>query len=108
MAFWKRSKRGEESTRSADTGRVEPAQARGRRSPPIAMEVKLLAIEALEGGAEKRDVAKVIGVHPSTLTSWQKQYSEDGVAGMCRKASSIAVARFPLGFPPPLGLRQFQ
>jgi len=57
------------------------------------MEVKLLALEALEGGAEKRDVAKVIGVHPSTLTSWQKQYSEDGVTGMCRKASSIAVRR---------------
>jgi transposase InsO family protein len=57
------------------------------------MEVKLLALEALGGGAEKRDVAKVIGVHPSTLTSWQKQYSEDGVSGMCRKASSIAVRR---------------
>jgi transposase InsO family protein len=57
------------------------------------MEVKLLAIEALEGGAEKRDVAKVIGVHASTLAGWQKQYAEGGVTGLCRKASSIAVRR---------------
>jgi transposase InsO family protein len=57
------------------------------------MEVKLLAIEALEGGAERRDVARIIGVHASTLSGWQKQYHEGGLAGLCRKASSIAVRR---------------
>jgi len=57
------------------------------------MEVKLLAIEALESGAEKRDVAEVIGVHPSTLASWHKQYKEVGVSGLCRRASSIAVRK---------------
>jgi transposase InsO family protein len=57
------------------------------------MEVKLLAIEALESGAEKLDVASVIGVGPSTLAKWHKQYSESGVAGLCRRASSIAVRR---------------
>ncbi len=93
MQFWKRSTRKEESTRAADTGQVEPARPRGQRSPPVAMEVKLLAIEALEGGAEKRDVARVIGVHASTLANWQKQYAEGGVSGLCRKASSIAVRR---------------
>ena len=49
MRFWKRSTRREESTPAADTGQVEPARPRGRRSPPVAMEVKLLAIEAPEG-----------------------------------------------------------
>jgi transposase InsO family protein len=57
------------------------------------MEVKLLAIEALESGAEKRDVAAVIGVGSSTLSKWHKQYSDGGVAGMCRRASSIAVRK---------------
>jgi transposase InsO family protein len=57
------------------------------------MEVKLLAIEALEDGAERRDVAKIIGVHHSTVAGWQKQYREGGVSGLCRKASSIAVRR---------------
>jgi transposase InsO family protein len=57
------------------------------------MEVKLLAIEALESGAERRDVARIIGVHQSTLASWHKLYVEGGVPGMCRKSSSIAVRR---------------
>jgi hypothetical protein len=57
------------------------------------MEVKLLAIEALESGAERRDVARIIGVHQSTLASWHKLYMEGGVSGMCRKSSSIAVRR---------------
>jgi transposase InsO family protein len=57
------------------------------------MEVKLLAIEALEDGAERRDVARIVGVHQSTLASWHKQYTEGGVSGMCRKSSSIAVRR---------------
>jgi transposase InsO family protein len=93
MRFWKRSTRKEETSRSSETGAVEPARTKGRRTSPVALEVKLLAIEAVEGGAETRDVARVIGVHSSTLSSWHKQYREVGVSGMCRKASSIAVRR---------------
>jgi transposase InsO family protein len=93
MSFWKRSKRREEASRSADSGQVQAARASGRRSPPVAMEVKLLAIEALESGADKRDVATVIGVGPSTLAKWRKEYSDGGVAGLCRRASSIAVRK---------------
>ena len=62
MSFWKRSKK---KLERADIGQVQPVRAGTRRSPPMAMEVKLLAIEALESGAEKRDVASVIGVGPS-------------------------------------------
>jgi transposase InsO family protein len=93
MSFWKRSKREEEVCRAADSGQVQPARTSSSRSPAVAMEVKLLAIEALENGAEKRDVAGVIGVHPSTLASWYKQYKEVGVSGLCRRASSIAVRK---------------
>jgi transposase InsO family protein len=57
------------------------------------MEVKLLAIEALENGAEKRDVARIIGVGLSTITKWHNQYNEGGVSGMCRRASSISVRK---------------
>ena len=93
MSFWKRSKREGEVCRAADSGQVQRARRSSSRSPAVAMEVKLLAIEALESGAEKRDVAEVIGVHPSTLTSWYKQYKEVGVSGLCRRASSIAVRK---------------
>jgi transposase InsO family protein len=93
MRFWKRSTRKDESTRAADTGQVQPARSQSRRSPPVAMEVKLLAVEALESGADRRDVAAVIGVGSSTVGSWHKQYREGGVSGLCRKASSIAVRK---------------
>ena len=93
MAFWNRSKR-KMQTPANDTGKVMPAAARPkRRSPPVAMEVKLVALEALEGGANKKDVAKVTGVGVGTLTSWQRQYREGGVAGLSRRASSISVRR---------------
>jgi transposase InsO family protein len=93
MSFWKRSKRREQASQPADIGQVQPARKGGRRSSPVAMEVKLLAIEALESGAEKLDVAAVIGVGPSTLAKWHKQYTDSGVAGLCRRASSISVRK---------------
>jgi len=34
----------------ADTGRAQKAKRTIKRSPPVAMEVKLLAMEALEAG----------------------------------------------------------
>ena len=92
MPFWKRTKRKSEAP-PPDTGQVQPARTTRRRSPPAALEVKLLAIEALESGADKKDVAEVIGVGPSTLGTWLKQYREGGVQGLCRRASSIAVRK---------------
>jgi transposase InsO family protein len=57
------------------------------------MEVKLLAIEALEHGAERKDVAAIVGIGAGTLSSWLKQYREEGVQGLCRRASSISVRK---------------
>jgi transposase InsO family protein len=92
MAFWKRTKKQSQSLRP-DTGQVKPAKRSTRRSPPLAMEVKLLAIEALEGGVDKEDIAAVIGVGASTVSAWYKQYRDGGVQGLCRRASSIAVRK---------------
>jgi len=92
MAFWKRPKR-KSQTPPPDTGQVQPARKKRRHSPPVAMEVKLLAIEAIEGGADKKDVATVIGVGSGTLNSWHKQYRDGGVQGLCRRASSISVRK---------------
>ncbi len=91
MPFWKRQKKSQ--TPPPDTGQVQPARKTRRRSPPAALEVKLLAIEAVESGADKKDVAKVIGVGSSTLGKWHKQYRDGGVPGLCRRASSIAVRK---------------
>jgi transposase InsO family protein len=91
MSFWKRPQK-KSQTPAPETGKVQPAQKKTvRRSPPAALEVKLLAIEALENGIDRKDLADVVGVEPSTLASWHKQYREVGVGGLCRRASSISV-----------------
>ena len=92
MTFWKRPKR-KSQTPPPDTGQVQPARKTRRRIPPVALEVKLLAIEAIENGADKKDVAEVIGIGKSTLATWYRQYHEGGVQGMCRRASSITVRK---------------
>jgi transposase len=55
------------------------------------MEVKLLAIEALEAGLSAAEVGELVAVGATTVRAWQKDHAEGGVAGLSRKASSIAV-----------------
>lgn len=92
MPFWKRPKR-KSKTPPPDTGQVRPAPKPRRSGPPAAMEVKLVAIEALEGGANKKDVAEVVGVGASTVNTWYRQYREGGVSALCRRSSSISVRK---------------
>lgn len=75
----------------ADSGAVEKGKRTIKRSPPVAMEVKLLALEGLEAGLSAEEVGELAGVGPSTVQKWRQSYAEGGVEGMCRKASSIGV-----------------
>jgi transposase len=52
------------------------------------MEVKLLALEALQTGLTKAEVADIVGVAPITVSSWQKKYDAEGLPGLYRHPSS--------------------
>ena len=91
MPFWSRRKGKAEQTGSTDTGRVQKPKRTVKRSPPVALEVKLLAMEALQSDLSLSDVAEVIGVTDTTLSKWRQQYQEGGVEALCRRASSIGV-----------------
>jgi transposase InsO family protein len=75
----------------ADTGRVGKAKKTIKRASPLAMEVKLLAMEALEGGMSAQEVGDLLSLSASTIHNWRAAYTEGGVQGLARKASSIAV-----------------
>ena len=90
MSFWKR---GKQAVSASDAGRVQKAKKTIKRSPPVAMEVKILAVEALDSGLSAIEVGELVGVGPSTIHKWRKEYAEGGVQGLCRKASSIAVRK---------------
>jgi len=92
MSFWKRPKR-KSQTPAPDTGKVQAARKPRKVTAPVAMEVKMVAIEALEGGADKKDVATVIGVGAGTLGTWHKQYLEGGVQALSRRSSSISIRK---------------
>ncbi len=92
MQLWKRKRRVfQQGTTPSDAGQVEKAKRTIKRSPPVAMEVKLLAIEALGSGLSANEVGELVGVGPVTIHKWHKDYAEGGVQGLCRKASSIGV-----------------
>jgi transposase InsO family protein len=55
------------------------------------MEVKVLAIEALEAGLSAAEVGELAGVAPVTVQKWRSQCSEGGMEALARKASSIGV-----------------
>jgi transposase InsO family protein len=88
MTLWRFKKKLQEP---ADTGRVGKAKKRVKRSPPVAMEVKVLALEALEAGLSAQEAGELAGVSSATIQKWRKEYAEGGVEALARKASSIGV-----------------
>jgi transposase InsO family protein len=57
------------------------------------MEVKILALEALESGLSAAEVGELVGVGGGTIHTWRRDYAKGGVQGLCRKASSIAIRK---------------
>jgi transposase InsO family protein len=90
MALW-RFKRGLKE--AADKGQAEKGKKVIKRAAPVAMEVKLLAMEALESGLSPQEVGEVLSLSASTIHNWRAAYGEGGVSALSRKASSIAVRR---------------
>jgi transposase InsO family protein len=76
-----------------DAGQVQKPKKTVKRSPPVAMEVKILAIEALESGLSANEVGELVGVGSGTIHKWRKDYADGGVQGLCRKASSISIRK---------------
>jgi transposase InsO family protein len=88
MSLWSFRKKAQEP---ADTGRVQKSKKTVKRSPPVAMEVKVLAIEALEAGLSAEEAGELAGVGSGTVQKWRNQCAEGGMEALARKASSIGV-----------------
>ena len=74
MSFWKRRKQSSDrEPNSGDAGRVQKAKRTIKRSPPLAMEVKILALEALESGLSAIEVGELVGVGSGTIHAWTCQ-----------------------------------
>jgi transposase InsO family protein len=57
------------------------------------MEVKLLALQAVEAGLTREEVSELVGVSPTTIGAWRKRYEEGGVEAFVRKPSTVAVRK---------------
>ena len=94
MSFWKRRKQASQQAPSpGDAGQVQKTKRTVKRSPPVAMEVKVLALEALDAGLSATEVGELVGVGSGTIHKWRQDYAAAGVQGLCRKASSIAIRK---------------
>ena len=92
MSFWKPTKTKKMEPRPLDSGQAVPARKKNHRSSPVSFEAKMLAIEAVNCGADRQDIAQVLGIKPSTISNWLKLYRDEGIQGLCRKPSSHAHA----------------
>jgi hypothetical protein len=61
-------KRGSSASGQAPDPTLKTVRTGKRQSSPAALEVKLLALEALATGLSRREVAEIIGVHRRRLT----------------------------------------
>ena len=93
MSFWKPTKPKKTGPRPFDTGQAIPAPKKITRSSPIAFEAMMLAIEAINCGADRQDIAQILGVKPNTISNWLKMYREEGIQGLFRKPSNKAVRK---------------
>jgi len=76
--------------RPASAEPVRPAHAAAarkvKRRKSVAMEVKLLAVNALEAGLTGAEVCKLAGVSPAAVGRWRKLYLESGEKALMRRA----------------------
>lgn len=93
MSFWSKRERPQAPTPAADAGKAEPARAVAHRSPPVPLEVKLLAMQALEADLTTKEVATIIGAAAVTVANWRKQYRNGGIEALCHRPSSNAARK---------------
>jgi len=86
MGFWKRGKSRRKASHPSEVGAMPVAESVVKRSQPMPLEVKLLAMEALESDLTPQDVGELVGVTDTTITTWRKLYREGGVSALCRRA----------------------
>jgi hypothetical protein len=87
MSFWKRKKpSSDEVPGPTDAGQAQKAKKKSKRSPPVAMELKILAIEAL-------DVASSLGFVFEWLLDERAGEREGGLSS-CK---TLSPSRRPVG-----------
>ncbi len=80
MSFWNQNKPKKPAPPPLDTGQAVPVRKKIHRSPPIAFEAKMLAIEAIDCGADRQDVAQVLDTL-ATVVEELAHYSAKGPDG---------------------------
>jgi len=88
--FWKRKKQYDGREAHGSPG---GAARQRRRRPVVALEVKLLAMEAREAGLTSHEVAPLVGVKSVTVDKWRRIYLREGEAGLRKKPASPKVRR---------------
>ncbi len=106
MAFWNRKKAPEKAQLEPVEEPVERSEFRstaGRKRPSgdasFAMEVKLLAIDALDSGLSAPEVAAIIGVSDSSVYQWRKHFKEKGIDGLVRSLRLLKIGSGPTRVP---------
>ena len=97
MGFWKRKKTQKKVVKKSDIAAEKDESGaddgKKRRGGEVsyAMEVKLLALDALEAGLSGPEVGEIIGVSDASVYQWSKRFKEDCLEGLCRRPSSPRV-----------------
>ena len=84
MGFWSKKKKGAEQERAEELPALPPVREdKKRRSPRrkrgiAPLEVKLVAVKAVDAGLLIREVAELADVSTTTVSNWVKAFREEG------------------------------
>ena len=91
-AFWTRKKRkGASEKKPPVPTHTKPARKSIARGSAVAMEVKLVCMEALDAGLSKQEVGELVGVSAGCIDGWHRKHRKEGVDGLRRSPSSTGV-----------------
>jgi transposase InsO family protein len=93
MAFWKKKQKEKTEKEKAPAPETSSEPKKRTRRSPVAMEVKLAAVEALAEGLSCQEVAELVGVTDTTIHDWRRQYEAAGVEGLRKRPSDMSVRR---------------
>jgi transposase InsO family protein len=96
MGFWNRQKKEVEAEpeREEEVSAPPPAPERPKRRSPAQkrkttpLEVKLVAIRAVEAGLLIREVAELADVSTTSVKNWVTAFGKEGIDGLVRRTSS--------------------
>lgn len=86
--FFSRKKKGSRKKKDPESQQTTKSSAKRKFLP---LEVKLMAMEAMDEGLTAKDISEVVGSAPVTIEKWYRLWRKSGSAGFVHSGSTPTI-----------------